>query len=297
MVLTTEEEVFIVEYYFRSYGLGHANGPSLKQVSDEFRDKFHKAPLGNAVLLQVVDKFRRTGSDLTRRKGCTDQPVTVTNNDTHVWLLTQVLQSPKRRDLRRICRARNIEYYSKFCNVFLGSQTYNATSLAAFLSPAQNDAPKFRHLTIQDKKASPSASKHSKNSEWLPSATCGLCRNASNNGHLSSLIRERESSLTSMQRFIMQRLRDRPPRYEDNNQIRLEKPPPYQETAGTESQLPGTWGTEPPEYSEVIGETTSNNNKSDPPRNEECRSGAENPGFSLQDEAPQSRHTETELHM
>ncbi|XP_069687617.1 uncharacterized protein [Periplaneta americana] len=122
-------------------------------------------------------------------------------------------------------------------------------------------------------------------------------RNASNNGHSSSLIRERESSLTSMQRFIMQRLRDRPPRYEDNNQIRLEKPPPYQETAGTESQLPGTWGTEPPEYSEVIGETTSNNNKSDPPRNEECRSGAENPGFSLQDEAPQSRHTETELHM
>ena len=48
-------------------------------------------------------------------------------------------------------------------------------------------------------------------------------------GHLSSLLREQESSLTSMQRFILQRLRDRPPRYEDTNQIRLEKPTPYQE--------------------------------------------------------------------
>jgi hypothetical protein len=47
--------------------------------------------------------------------------------------------------------------------------------------------------------------------------------------HVSSLFRERESSLTSVQRFVQQRLRDRPPRYEDTNQIRLEKPPAYQE--------------------------------------------------------------------
>lgn len=32
-----------------------------------------------------------------------------------------------------------------------------------------------------------------------------------------------------MQRFVLQRLRDRPPRYEDTNHIQLEKPPPYQE--------------------------------------------------------------------
>jgi len=47
--------------------------------------------------------------------------------------------------------------------------------------------------------------------------------------HLPSLLRERESSLTSIQRFVLQRLRDRPPRYDDRNQIRLEKPPAYQE--------------------------------------------------------------------
>jgi len=49
--------------------------------------------------------------------------------------------------------------------------------------------------------------------------------------HLTSLLRERGSSLTSTQRFVLQRLRDRPPRYEDANQIRLEKPPAYQEAA------------------------------------------------------------------
>jgi len=56
---------------------------------------------------------------------------------------------------------------------------------------------------------------------------------------LPSLLRERESSLTSVQRFVLQRLRDRPPRYDDGNQIRLEKPPAYQEavSASTVSLL------------------------------------------------------------
>lgn len=71
------------------------------------------------------------------------------------------------------------------------------------------------------------------------------------NGRLSSLLREQESSLTSMQRFILQRLRDRPPRYEDNSQIRLEKPPPYQETI-TDFEVPDTWGISPPLYSEAV---------------------------------------------
>ena len=57
------------------------------------------------------------------------------------------------------------------------------------------------------------------------------CSNSRNGPRrdLSSLLRDRESSLTSVQRYVLQRLRDRPPRYEDSNQIRLEKPPAYQE--------------------------------------------------------------------
>jgi hypothetical protein len=53
-------------------------------------------------------------------------------------------------------------------------------------------------------------------------------RNGSRPRYLSSR-HERQSSLTSVQRFVLQRLRDRPPRYEDTNQIQLEKPPAYQE--------------------------------------------------------------------
>jgi hypothetical protein len=49
--------------------------------------------------------------------------------------------------------------------------------------------------------------------------------------HLPSSLRGRQSSLTSVQRFVLQRLRDRPPRYDDANQIRMEKPPAYQEAA------------------------------------------------------------------
>ncbi|KAJ4427703.1 hypothetical protein ANN_25355 [Periplaneta americana] len=35
MVLTTEEKVFIVEHYFRSYEVGHQNGPSLCHVKEQ----------------------------------------------------------------------------------------------------------------------------------------------------------------------------------------------------------------------------------------------------------------------
>jgi hypothetical protein len=48
-------------------------------------------------------------------------------------------------------------------------------------------------------------------------------------GHLSESPLQRESSLTSVQRLVLQQLRDRPPRYEDTNHIQLEKAPPYQE--------------------------------------------------------------------
>jgi hypothetical protein len=34
--LSTEEKLFIVKYYFHSYGSGHEEGPSLKKVADQF---------------------------------------------------------------------------------------------------------------------------------------------------------------------------------------------------------------------------------------------------------------------
>ena len=63
MVLTTLEKTFIVEHYFRSYGNGRAGGPSLSQTALRFQEHFHKNPPSNAVILSVVEKFRRTGSD------------------------------------------------------------------------------------------------------------------------------------------------------------------------------------------------------------------------------------------
>ncbi|KAG8314799.1 hypothetical protein J6590_084532 [Homalodisca vitripennis] len=51
MVLTTVEKVFIVEHYFRSYGIGRAGGPSLSYTTLRFQDHFHKNPPGNAVIL------------------------------------------------------------------------------------------------------------------------------------------------------------------------------------------------------------------------------------------------------
>lgn len=74
--------------------------------------------------------------------------------------------------------------------------------------------------------------------------------------HVSSSFRERQSSLTSVQRFVQERLRDRPPRYEDTNQIQLEKPPSYQE-ADTDSAVPDIWSTSPPPYFEALHSSTS----------------------------------------
>ena len=39
MVLTTEEKVFIVEHYFRSYGVGYQNGPSLRHVREHYEEQ------------------------------------------------------------------------------------------------------------------------------------------------------------------------------------------------------------------------------------------------------------------
>ena len=47
MVLTTEEKVFIVERYFRSYGAGLQNGPSLRHVREHYEEQFNKTSPSN----------------------------------------------------------------------------------------------------------------------------------------------------------------------------------------------------------------------------------------------------------
>ena len=41
-VLKTEEKVFIIEHYFRSYGAGRQNGPSLHHVREHYEEQFNK---------------------------------------------------------------------------------------------------------------------------------------------------------------------------------------------------------------------------------------------------------------
>ena len=70
MVPTTEENVFKVEHYFRSYGVGCENGPSLRHVREHYENKYNKtAPSNKPVLCQ--------------RKGTTGRPRTVTTNENH----------------------------------------------------------------------------------------------------------------------------------------------------------------------------------------------------------------------
>lgn len=137
-------------------------------------------------------------------------------------------------------------------------------------------------------------------------------------GHLSSLLREQESSLTSIQRFVLQRLRDRPPRYEDTNQIQLEKPPPYQE-AVPNCEVPDIQDTSPPPYCEALhsstGSTLTEENEPVQQANipmvsdtrtqrdgenrlsDSCQlRRADNLGYTLH-EARQTQHSETELYM
>ena len=42
MVLTTEENIFIAEDYFRSYILGRQNVPSLRYVREHYEEQFNK---------------------------------------------------------------------------------------------------------------------------------------------------------------------------------------------------------------------------------------------------------------
>ena len=69
MVLTTEEKVFIIEHYFRSYGVGHRNGPSLHHVGEYYEEHFNKTAPSNKIIVAIVgistvrDQFCVNGRD------------------------------------------------------------------------------------------------------------------------------------------------------------------------------------------------------------------------------------------
>ena len=74
MVLTTEEKVFIVEHYFRSYGVGHQNGPSLRHDREHYEEQFNMTVPSNKTILAIVGKLHCTGSVLCQWKGTTGCP-------------------------------------------------------------------------------------------------------------------------------------------------------------------------------------------------------------------------------
>ncbi|KAJ4429973.1 hypothetical protein ANN_22177 [Periplaneta americana] len=47
MVLTTEEKVFIIEHYFRSYGVERQNGPNLRHVKEQNQKQFNNVVPNN----------------------------------------------------------------------------------------------------------------------------------------------------------------------------------------------------------------------------------------------------------
>ncbi|KAI4459771.1 Pyridoxal phosphate-dependent transferase [Holotrichia oblita] len=96
MVVTTAEKVFSVEHYFRSYGNGRNDGPSLQQVVVRYQQQFNKAAPSKSVILAVVKKFRRTGSVLCQRKGSSGSRQTVCTNENTGHVFDEVVQSPQR---------------------------------------------------------------------------------------------------------------------------------------------------------------------------------------------------------
>ena len=91
MVLTTEEKVFILEHYFRSYGVRRQNGLNLNHVIEHYEEQFNKTASSNKTILPIVEKLHRKGSVLCQRKGTTWRLRTFTTNENHERLLQQVL--------------------------------------------------------------------------------------------------------------------------------------------------------------------------------------------------------------
>lgn len=77
--LITKEKVFIVEYYFFSWGIS-SGGPSLVQTANNFQEWCHKLLSSNALMLTVTENVQLTGSVLTQHKGCRCCQPTVTTN-------------------------------------------------------------------------------------------------------------------------------------------------------------------------------------------------------------------------
>ena len=71
MVLTTEGKVFIVEHYFRPYGVGRQKGLSLRHVREHYEEQFNETAPSYKTILAIVEKFHRMGSVLCQRKGST----------------------------------------------------------------------------------------------------------------------------------------------------------------------------------------------------------------------------------
>ena len=103
MALNTQEKAFLVEHYFRSYGKGHSEGPSVKLVFELFQREFEKNPPTKRTLLLLVNKFRRTGSILCQRKCRSGRRRSATDNETMGLIYDKIVQSPKKSQ-RRIAK-------------------------------------------------------------------------------------------------------------------------------------------------------------------------------------------------
>ncbi|KAI4459496.1 beat protein [Holotrichia oblita] len=80
MVLTTAEKVFLVEHYFRSYGNGRNDGPSLQEVVVRYQQQFSKRQ--------------------RQRKGSSGRRQTVCTNENTGRVFDEVVQSPQRSPVR-----------------------------------------------------------------------------------------------------------------------------------------------------------------------------------------------------
>ena len=87
---------FLVEYYFKSYRYGRNNGPSLKWTSQQFSLAFDKKPPVKSCLLDIIRKFRDTGSVDNDNKCNSGRKRTIRTNENHGIILEKVLRSPKK---------------------------------------------------------------------------------------------------------------------------------------------------------------------------------------------------------
>ena len=93
---TIAERQFLVEYYFKSFRYGRNNGPSLKWTSQQFSLTFDKKPPVKSCLLDIIRKFKDTGSVGNDNKCNSGRKTTIRTNENHGIILEKVLRSPKK---------------------------------------------------------------------------------------------------------------------------------------------------------------------------------------------------------